>query len=111
ADVLPALGRDPGLLGHVLLCLCQMAVSMCRSEIAFAVLASIDQSDDVISLPRLPSLDRQLADVALALRAVVDPLPDAWGYLGVGRLPDPFRERPHETALSMGHPLLMRLRT
>src|SRR5690606_19146285 len=71
ADVLPAPGRDPGLLGYVLRRLFGMAGDVDRREVRLAILAAVYQRLDVIQGPFLAD-DGLAAQMALAARPVED---------------------------------------
>lgn len=75
ADSAGVLAADLGHLGlfpYVLSGFADVAMRMSRSQVRLAMLATIDDRDDVIGLPSLACLDRQLAQVADAAVSVED---------------------------------------
>ncbi len=81
---------DLGLFLHVAGRFTDVAMTVSRSEVRFAMLSAVDQGDDVIRLPGLARLDHQFAQVADAVVAVEDALAHTRRYVHPVVLADPF---------------------
>ena len=106
AGVLLARALDLGLAGFFAVRLRQVAMSMCRGEVAFAVLAAFNQGFDVIRVPRLACLNRQFADMADAAEPVIDAQAHAGRNRRIVVATDPFWKRArHQNSFHFGQTL------